>query len=505
MKRLALAVGAYVVILGALAIWRWHLWTYGADTGLFTQVVSDAFGGFRDGPEEGTHFRFHWAPLLAILWPFVAVTHAPLVLQFAQIVAIGASAFPLYALARAYLEERVAFAIAGLILVYPPLLAVAFTEFHEIAFYPVVFLGLFWAADRAAWRAFGIFAVASACIREDSCIVFAIVGLTFAALGFAHRDAGSARRRGLLVFAPREPRALAVAGIALFASSAIALGIYYGFVTPRLGGWEPAIFYTYPFAVGPSAVVVALIEHPANVRYVVNVGRFTYLLEAFLPLVLLPFFSRWFFIAVPGLAIVLLSSNGITWRMGSHYAAIWIPCLFVALTATIVRWNDRGDARRCTLALRAALGVCAIVLIAFDPLHPVHYLRASYPVGDDVRRALAGIPAGAHVALHDEWFTHVAATHPYATVFFCPYVDYLVYADDYPNGFYQAQIVPEIAAERATGQVRLLRRFGAVGVYARTPDPGARYGRCLTARPDGFRTLRDFLNFDLRRERAPAT
>src|ERR1700739_3629638 len=74
-SRVALGVGLYVVVLGALALWRWHIGTYGADTGLFTQVVGDAFGGFRDGPEDGTHFRFHWAPVLGVLWPLVSLTH----------------------------------------------------------------------------------------------------------------------------------------------------------------------------------------------------------------------------------------------------------------------------------------------------------------------------------------------------------------------------------------------------------------------------------------------
>jgi len=146
---------------------------------------------------------------------------------------------------------------------------------------------------------------------------------------------------------------------------------------------------------------------------------------------------------------------------------------------------------------------CLIILIAFDPLHPAHYARASYPIGSDVRDALATIPPNARVALHDEWFTHIAVGHPFATVFFCPYVDYLVYADDYPNGYFQSQIVPELRAELASGQVRELHRFGKVGVYARTPDAGAHYDRCLTARPDGFKTLREFLDYDLKRERRP--
>ena len=52
------------------------------------------------------------------------------------------------------------------------------------------------------------------------------------------------------------------------------------------------------------------------------------------------------------------------------------------------------------------------------------------------------MPPGARLLTHDEWFTHVALQYPAATVFFCPYVDYVVYADDFPNGYFQSEIKP---------------------------------------------------------------
>jgi uncharacterized membrane protein len=505
MRNVLFAVGAYVALLIAAALWRWHVWSYGADTGLFAQAITDTFGGFRDGPEVGSHFRFHWAPLLGSLWPLVALAKSGLVLQIAQAALIGASAFPLYALARTYLSARTAYAVAGLLLLYPPLLAVAFTEFHEIAFYPPITFALFWAADRARWRTFAALAILSALVREEACIVYAIAGIAFAAIGGIRARAIPRERAGapgLLAGSPLEPERLVAAGLGLAAINVAALGIYYGIVTPRLGGWEPGgEFYAYPFASGPVSLVIALLLHPADALAIVTFGRFTYLLEAFAPLALLPFFSRWSLLALPGLLVVLLSSNAITWRMGSHYAAIWIPWLFIGIVGALVRWKRAGRERRLVVWPRVACGICIVVLIGFNPLHPAHYARAAYPDGPDVRSALAAIPPNARVALHDEWFTHIAVGHPYATVFFCPYVDMLVYADDYPNGYYRDQIVPEMRAELASGQLRLVRRFGKVGVYERRPDRGAIYGRCLTARPDGFSTLREFLDYDLARER----
>jgi uncharacterized membrane protein len=493
-RRLMVAIALYLVVFGTLAAWRWHIGTYGADMGLFTQVVSDGFGGFRDGPEDGTHFRFHWSPLLALLWPLVAATHLPLVLQFVQLALIAATAIPLYLLARTYLPEKLGLAVACLALAYPPLMAVAFTEFHEIAFYPPIAVGLFWAADRAAWRWFAVFAFASALIRDDTCIVFAIVGLVFAAIGVLRRGTQTVGDDGLLVGTPRQPRTLVVAGVALAFVNVAAPLVYFGLVIPRVGAWQPSHFYDYPFASSPLGLLAALFVHPAYVAYLLNYGRLTYLIEAFAPLALLPFFSRWSLLALPGLGIVLLSSSWIAWRMGSHYAAIFVPWLLIGALAALVRWHRAGRALRVRRFLTAAFAICAVVLVAFNPLHPLHYIRPVYPWGDDIGQALASIPASAHVLTHDEWFTWIALTHPHATVFLCPDVDMLVLGDGYPTSLW-----PEVHAELESGQLRLARRFGRVTVYLRRADRPGEYEQCATGRYSDFPSRRAFLDFNLKR------
>ena len=479
MKRVLLAIAVYVAILGAFAIVRWNLWTYGTDTGTFTQVVHTAFSGFIDGPEQGTHFKFHWAPILAALYPVVAIFHAGLALQIAQAVLVGASAIPLYAIARSYTSESRAFAYAALALLYPPLGAVAFTEFHEIAFYPALALAIFWAADRAKWGWFALFAFLAAGVREEACIVLAVVGAAFAGIGYVRREALPSRNTGLLAGAPIEPRRLIGAGIGLVAVNAGALGIYYGAVIPHVGAWEPSRFYEYPFAHGPAQLIVALVTHPWYLAQICTFGRFTYLLEALVPLAFLPFFSRWTWLAVPGLLVVLLSSDPIAWRMGSHYAAIYVPWLLLGAVAALVRFDAARAPRRAIRWFWTAAGICAIFLLAINPMHPAHYLRAIYPHGD-VERAIALVPPGAHLLTHDEWFAHAAYAHPNATVFFCPFVDYALVSDDYPNGYYRDVIAPEIAREAAGNRMRIVKRFGHVTLFTRTPSADARVGDCTT-------------------------
>ncbi len=479
MRRLLLAIVAYVAILGAFAVVRWNLWTYGTDTGTFTQVIHASFAGFTDGPEQGTHFKFHWAPLLSSLYPLVALFRAGLALQIAQVVLIAACALPLYAIARPYASEGRAAGYASLALLYPPLGAVAFTEFHEIAFYPALALALFWAADRARWGWFACFAILASGVREEACIVLAIVGAALAVVGYVRRNPGYVRVPGLLAGAPLEPERLIVAGIGLAVVNAGALATYYGAVIPRVGAWEPSRFYEYSFAHGPAQVLVAIVTHPWYAAQLLTIGRFTYLLEALVPLAFLPFFSRWTWLAVPGLLVVLLSSDPIAWRMGSHYAAIYAPWLLLGAVAALVRFDAARARLRAIRWYRTAAGICAVFLIAINPMHPAHYLRAIYPHGD-VERALALVPPDAHLLTHDEWFTHAAYAHPNATVFFCPFVDYALVADDYPNGYYRDELAPEIAREVARRRMRVVASYAHVKVYSRVPTPGARVGACIT-------------------------
>lgn len=482
MRKLSIALCVYVAVLGALAAWRWHVWTFGADSGTFAQVVANTFNGFADGPERGTHFRFHWAPLLALLWPVVASTRSPLALQIAQIVLIGATAFPLYAIARAYAGEGRATAYAALALVYPPLGAVAFTEFHEIAFYPVLVLAIVWAAERARWRWFALFGCAAALVREEACIVLAIAGLVFATIGLVRRNVPRERGRGLVAGTPREPERLVVAGLGLAAVNVAALAVYYSIVIPRVGSWQPSRFYDYSFAHGPVEMTRVLLAHPANAAALFTFGRATYLLEALVPLACLPLFSRWSLLAVPGLLVVLLSSDPIVWRMGSHYAAIWCPWLLLGSIATLVR------VRHAERFYRAALTLCALFLIAFNPMHVAHYVRPVY-AHEDASKALALVPSDARLVTHDEWFTRVAYRDRHATIFFCPDAEYAVFALDYPSGYYEREIRPEVERELARGQMRVIAAYGRVRVYRRTPRLGSS-AECITTGDVRYRSLR---------------
>ncbi len=397
------------VVLAALAIVRTKLWTYGSDTGTFAQIVADAFGGMRNGVEAGSHFRYHWSPSLAVLWPLVALTRSALPLQLVQAAATVACAPLLAALARPYVGPRIGNALGIVSLLYPPLLALGFDEFHELGLFAPIVLGLFLAADRGRWGWFAICAAFGIGLREDAALTLCVFGIALAVIGTRSRRGG----RGLLDGFSSQPRALTTAGGALAFGSAAALLVYYGVIAPHLGGWVPSRFYDYPFANGPLALVLAPFVHPVEfARAIVTRGRFTYVLEAFVPLAFLPLRSAWCFLAFPGGAVVLLANSGYVWRMGDHYAALWIPWLLVATVAAIASIVRRSGDRIAMRWATAAGVLCAVFLIAFDPMHPLHYMHPYYHDLADARRAIACVPKTAPMATYDEWFSAVAAQRP---------------------------------------------------------------------------------------------
>ena len=465
MKRVVGWFVFYVAVMSALAVYRWHIWSFGGDTGIFAQVTLDAFGGFHDAAEQASHFAYHWSPILAILYPFVALTRNPVSLQIVQIVLIGATAFPFYAFLRRYTSDAFASRLALLALIYPPLMAIAFEEFHELAFFPPIAMLLVWAIDSERWLVFAAGSILAISIREDVLIVFACFGVILVVAGALRRGVPG---DGLLSLAPVAPRATIVAGAWLAVASAVALAAYFMLVVPSLGGWRPSHFYVYPFAAGPFTLVLAFFTQPlAAFPAVLTFGRLTFLLEAFVPLLLLPLRSVWMFAALPGLGIVLLANDGWVWRMGSHYVAIFIPALLIGTAAVLIRLS-RERLPRAQRQLSIVFGLCTIVLIAFNPMHIGHFMTPPYADLADVERAFAVLPPNAIASTHDEWYTHYALTNPNLAASGVIPTDYAVYADDFSYPTFRANMLPWLHDKLARGEFHIIAQFGNVKVYKHT-------------------------------------
>ena len=461
----ALCTIVVAVAISILTLIRWQNWNYGVDLGIFAQVVSNVPAGFTDRPELGTHFRYHFSPVLVLLWPWVAVLKNPLVLQFAAILLILATTPAVYVVFRRYASDSTATWIALCTLLNPFLYSQAFHEFHELVFFPVLLVGIFWAFDRERWWIAALLSLAAFCVREDVALITAFTLLAFCAVGLVALRRGT-KARGLLWFEPGQPTTLAITSASLAAVGFVLVAAYFQWVRQDLGGWQPASFYQYAFATSPFAVLASLFTQPMVAwPALVSLGRAGYLFEAFLCTAFLAVRSRWAILTIPGFVVVLLANNMSVWRIGAHYALLWVPFAIIALGCAALTLDEAVRTRW----LATCVGVLTILLFVGNPLHLGTYLRPGYHDLGDAQRALASV-GNVALATHDEWQAQISVSDPLANAVQSRGAlqeQWLIYANDYPIEQFQTTIKPELARMVARGTLRVKARYGNVVVYER--------------------------------------
>ncbi len=369
-----------VLWLGCLAYAALFTWLgaikYGVhrnlvDFGLFAQTTASAFGCFCN-PIEGSHWAFHFSPILYVAGLAVAHARSPLTLVALQAVAGALVAPPIYAIVlRAHGDLRIARFAALVAWLYPPLAGLIFGDFHENGFAPAAVAWTLYAFDADSLAGTIAGAAATLAIKEDQAIFLAIAG----AIG-AWKFRGEAR--GRVAF-----------GVAL--ASALLFATYFGFVHPH------AATRFYAWNGGDTATLLSGLA-----------SRLGFLVLAFGPLLFLPFGSPAIVLAAAPLAEVLLSRMSTTYTMGTHYAGAWIGYVLAAF-AFAVRKMPPARAR---VALIVCAALCILELIVADPLHPGLNLRRTEARDAALDRFLQTLPPDADVATQEEAYTHLALTDP---------------------------------------------------------------------------------------------
>ncbi|HMF27880.1 MAG TPA: DUF2079 domain-containing protein, partial [Candidatus Cybelea sp.] len=298
------------------------------DFGIFAQTVATAFGCFCN-PIEGSHWAFHFSPILYAAGLAVALVHSPLTLVALQAVAGALTAPPIYGLVRVRSDVTAARLAAVVTWLYPPLAGLIFGDFHENGFAPAAVAWTLYAFDAGLLGAAAIAAIITLSIKEDQAIFLAIGG----ALG-AWRYRGTDRGR----FA---------AGIA--ALSLLVLIAFFGFIRPHVAAaapsWQPWRFYAWN----------APLQQSLAVEFATRLG---FVLLIFVPLLFLPFRSRLMWLAAAPLAEVLLSRMPTTFTLGTHYAGAWIGYVLAPFACAV---GDLSASRRRT-ALLACIALCIVEL-----------------------------------------------------------------------------------------------------------------------------------------------
>jgi uncharacterized membrane protein len=422
----AAATAAYAAIFIVLGSDRYATFHSGADLGLFTQTIASAFHGFSNTVEGTSHFAYHFSPILYLCAPLLWLTQSAVSLVVVQAMATALVAPALYAIARRHTSDTGAAVVACIALLYPPLQGVTFTDFHETAFLPATIAWLLWALDARRYAVAIVLVAVALATKEDQGPAMAFLGVV-----------------ACVYFARRGERAGMSFGVAAIVLSALTFVGYFLLVRPLAGAhsaWVPSHFYAWNVYV-PRAL-------PAEIF-----GRLTYLIEAFLPLALIPLRTPLVLLALPGFAEVLGSRESLTYTMGQHYAAAWVPYVLVAFAVAGAQLWTRGTKAAHRWVVASAL-LCAVTLVFFSPLHLGHFLRAPNDADAATNAVIARLPRDAAIGTYDEIYAHLGF-YPRAAIGVRFEPHYVVYDERYASATWNGIILPKVRRALASGTYRI--------------------------------------------------
>ncbi|MGH2472489.1 MAG: DUF2079 domain-containing protein [Candidatus Limnocylindria bacterium] len=346
---------AYVVVFGSLALVRhWAFHSTALDLGVFDQVLwNTVHGRFMESTlslercDPHHFFLDHFSPALLLIAPFYAVVPRPETLIAFQTMALALGAWPIYLLARRYLqrsEERLVWVAAYVL--SAPLAWITFYDFHEITL-AVLPLGLamyFLATRRTIPLLLSL--GASFLVKEE---------LPLIAIGF-----------GLALIAQRRWGLGAFVTVASAAWFFVTLKL----IIPSFADGAPYQYLGRYASLGSDEFEIArtLVLDPLRVLRVLVSGewgsKIAFVLTLFAPALGLAVRSRSALIpAIIPLGYLLLSDYGGQHTHHNQYGAPLIPLAFGASIVGFATLPDRPQLRR------RLTGAMLVSALAFSLVH----------------------------------------------------------------------------------------------------------------------------------------
>jgi len=340
--------------------------------------------GIRFPGDEGLlHWTDHFTPVLVVLTPLYWIHDGPESLLVAQAL-LFASALPaVWLFGRRALGVPAAYALALAYGFSWPIQHAVWFPFHQVAFAVPI---LAWAIERyeaGRYRVSTWLAVSLLVVREDMGLVVSVFGVLLALRG--------EKRRGW---------ALAIGGIA-------AVWLTTSVLIPLLGG-SPRRNWTYwHLGATPVELLVNVVRSPLKtLEYALSPSEKVHtLLWLFAPMFFMALRSRLVWLAVPPLAIRMLSDSSVYWTTAYHYNAFVVSILFCAAAEGAAslprpRLPALAKLRWGPIWAFAVLVVALISLPAFPGWRMTHrsYWYPGTPSVRAAREALTFVPDGAFVA-----------------------------------------------------------------------------------------------------------
>ncbi len=390
---------AYIIFFGVFtSVRHYDFQTQTWDMGVFVQTFWNTIHGriMANHIEEApNHLGVHMSPFLFLLVPFFALIPSPYTLLWLQTIFLALGALPLYFLAKSILPpstvaKRLPLILAAGYLLYPSLHWVNFFDFHEIAFFPALFLAAFYFIQKENWRWAAVFLALAASTKED-----AIIAVLFAGLYLLVKKNPAAKKFGLAV-------ALLAAVYFLVATKII---------MPALGGKLFRLDRYSNLGPTPAAIIKNIFLRPQLLLKTVFIGfKIRYVFWLFLPVAFLPFFSgSAFLLLIPGLLENLLTNFQLQFTGLYQYDAMLIPGIFIAAAYGLRNLLDRYPKIKWLPG-----GLIAAMLAGYlfiSPANPISFPVALFQSNrqwEIFRQMVQAVPPGVSVAANTNLVPHLS-------------------------------------------------------------------------------------------------
>ncbi len=181
---LVMAVALYIGYFSHLSIDRWENMHCSLDYGHIDSASYNTSNGkfMYSNVDHVNYWSDHFAPILLVLTGYYIFSDGYWFTFIWQSLTIGLAGIPLFLIARHYLRnEWVALMIVIGYLVNGKLHYANLFDYHMISHEPLFLFGAFYAMITKRWRLYFLFGAALVACKEDSFILFALLGL-YAAL-----------------------------------------------------------------------------------------------------------------------------------------------------------------------------------------------------------------------------------------------------------------------------------------------------------------------------------
>ena len=281
------------------------------------------------------HLSNHFQPLYYLLAPVYALYRNPITLLVMQSVVLPSGAVPIYLVARRRIGNPwIALVIATGFLLHPALHGMNSFDFHGLVLLVPIFCFLIYFLESRKTALFWVFLALALITREDTAVTVSGVGLyAFFVL--------KRRRLGIAVL---------VACVGYFFLVCQIMRALGGF--PNLENYWPLVL---PEQQGFRGVLSTVFTNPLYLfRHIFfNVDKLRYLISMLFPLLFLPLLSgKSAVLALPGLAILLLSSRDPHYSLGFQYSTHILPQLYFLAIAGIANVRRYLERRRTQPSFR---------------------------------------------------------------------------------------------------------------------------------------------------------